>query len=148
MIISWDVCVEYFEDADKVEHFISDHSEHYYNPGGTMGIAFFLGPGTQEQAELTVSEGRPAARLRVDLDAATGCGAARWYEGDLMAVEESYEPRGFGTWSGRFAPVPFTVARVGYTTALRLAIEYARTGIQPVSGSGGSVSWTGCDWMD
>lgn len=149
MIICWDVCVEYFEDRPAVEKFLTERSTLWYNPGGTTAISFWLGPGSREQAELSGNGGRPDAELRIDLDQATGCGAARWFDGDLMAVETNHGMAGFGTWTGSFEPVPYNVGRVSFMTALRLAFAYAETGERPtVPVSVGKLSWVDCNWMN
>jgi hypothetical protein len=149
MIVSWDVNAQHFESPDEVRDFLIERTALCYNPGGTKGMAYFLGPGTPEQASPRHKEGLPPSQLRIDIDRASGLGAARWYDGDLMAVQPGYDASGgFGTWTQRFEPVPFHVAGLDFMTALRLAVEYARTGLRPtVDLPVGTMSWVACDWM-
>jgi hypothetical protein len=144
MIISWHEVVEYFGDRAEVEEFLMDRSARWSNPAGTMAMSYWLGPGTREQADLLSIEGRPDARLRIDLEPTAGFGAATWFgdDGNFLAVEPGYGRRGFGTWIGSFEPVPLNVGRVSFMTALRLAFAYAETGERPtVKLSLGELSW-------
>jgi hypothetical protein len=133
VIISWHEVVEYFEDRAEVEEFLMDRSARWTNPAGTMAMSYWLGPGTREESELLSSEGRPSTQLRIDLEPTAGFGAAHWFDegGNFIAVEPGYGRRGFGTWVGSFEPVPRSMGRVSFLTALRLAFAYAETGERP-----------------
>lgn len=126
IIVHWDECYESVPTPEALEaHFEEDKI--MINPAGTRAVAYWLGPGDAQAP----SRPMEAKILRVDLDPATGAGAARW-QGNLIAVEPGYTATPFGVWGeGDFEAVPHDVARVSYDTARRIAVEYVKCGTRP-----------------
>lgn len=126
IIVHWDVCFESVPTPEALEA-LFDEDRIMLNPAGTRGVAYWLGPGDAENHSRPLEE----KVLRVDLDPATGAGAARW-QGGLVAVEPGYTATPFGVWGeNEFEAVPIGVARVSYATARRIAVEYVKHGSRP-----------------
>jgi hypothetical protein len=136
IIVHWDVCFESVPTPEALEA-LFDEDRIMLNPAGTRGVAYWLGPGDAENHSRPLEE----KVLRVDLDPATGAGAARW-QGGLVAVEPGYTATPFGVWGeNEFEAVPIGVARVSYATARRIAVEYVKHGSRPEW-----ISWTIDTW--
>lgn len=126
IIVHWDECYHAVPTPEALET-LFEEDRVLINQVGTHAMSYWLGPGDAK----AVFRPMEARILRVDLDPATGSGAARW-EGKLAAVESGYRPTPFGVWAeGKFEAVPHDVARVSYATARQIAVQYVKYGTQP-----------------